>query len=206
VSPFVRTLRRRAQLIGVLAAVTAGLGVSAAYAYPPGKSLAVGAVRIASGDKKVATFSVTATNVQPGCTVSFRLEGGTRGSAQAGQDGTATIELSAPAKGGKAEITAKTVDCASRERAETDVRLNRAHLEGPEHCKRKKACEIRAEHYPPDSDVTFTAVRGATTIVRRARTDGAGRASVTFQFPDKYAWAIVGAVGGEAHTWWVQVD
>jgi hypothetical protein len=139
--------------------------------------------------------------------VTFNLEGGTSATVGAITAGTAgPVTLSAPAKGGEADIRVVTSECTAIEKTKVEVRLNRAHLEVPDHCERKKPCRIHAEHYPPNSDVTFTAVRGGSTMVQHGHTEGAGDADVAFQFPDRYAWAIVGAVSGEAHTWWVQVD
>jgi hypothetical protein len=157
------------------------------------------------------TYDVTLaiTQAQPGCKLKITADGPIVGgpTSVTPSGTTATVTLTLKAKGGD-HITKITVTstCKPKEKASTQVRLARGHLEGPSSCKRKESCRIEAENYPPNSTVVFTATRaGSAPIVITTTTDSKGKAAVNFKFPDSGAWAIVGASGGESHTWWVQV-
>jgi hypothetical protein len=196
---------------GVVALGGVWLANGPAEAYPPSTSMNVVAVSITPTppkDKYVVALEIT--NAPPNCTLKITVNDETVGTATTGPSATGVTVLTSvtlrPSRDKTSTIKVKSA-CKPKETATTKVRLARAHLEGPSECKRYKKCEIEAENYPPNQNVVFTATKEnvAQSIVRTRQTSGDGHAQVDFSFPESGAWAIVGASGGESHTWWVQV-
>ena len=202
-----QTVKQRiinAKSVGIAIALTAAIGGTAAYAYPPGTAMTISKPDRLPAPKHKATYRITVNNVQPGCLVEVSA-GNAKETGTAGSGGTVTVTLTFNANGGKRQIKARTVGCDPKETASRFLTVKEAHLEGPASVKRYESFTIKAEHYPPNLAVTFTATKNNRTVVRNATTDKYGQAYVSFWLPEKGAWAIVGAGNGEAHTWWVQV-
>jgi hypothetical protein len=208
VSLFVRTRLVGIAIAGVAALGATGLITGAAQAYPPGVKLTVMATNIQPVDK-TGEFNVTLQlgNAPPSCSLSIKVGGqavGTFVTDASGAAGAVTVKIK-PTGDHSATIQVKSA-CKPRERASTQVRLARAHLEGPAECKIGKSCVIEAEHYPYPCTVVFTATKwSAPTLTRSTSTNKGGKAFADFSFPQEGAWAIVGACQSESHTWWVQV-
>jgi hypothetical protein len=194
---------------GVVAVGGGWLASGAAQAYPPGTAISLSAISVTptpAKDKYVVVLGIG--HAQPGCLLKISVNGQTLATATADASNSAGATITLRPNDGDHITTIKVKSsCKPKESATTQVRLARAHLEGPDECKRNKSCTIEAENYPAHATVVFTATKGgvSTSIVRTATTDSKGKAHVEFSLPQEGAWAIVGVSGGESHTWWVQV-
>ena len=201
-------------VVGLVALGALALTATTADAYPPGTALTVAVASVGTGPGSNFTVQVVVSNAPPNCTLNFTVKDKpvgtfTTGSA-AGPGVGVTFSLPLvlkPSGDDTSTIKVKTV-CKPREQAKTKVLLRRAHLEVDDECRKDKRCEVKAEHYPPNVLVTFTATRsggGSPDIIRTKNANGNGDAKLDLTFPKEGTWTVVATSTGVSEFATIQV-
>jgi len=189
--------------LGLVAGVGIAVSGGAANAYPPGTALAVAATP--QPVKPKGTLTVTATNVKPGCYVTFVIDGKWRTVRANGTSVTSTI--SAPAKPRTYTLRAKTTSCKGYpEVAYTQVTVKAGNSDDHHtNCKIKakadgKKVEVWLSGYKPGTTVVVKVSRNGTTYSATTKTSSKGNAEVDIWVKDKGSYLVTATSDGKVLT------
>lgn len=184
---------RKIATAGVLAASGALLATSAVpvFAYPPGTALTV------SGPASVASatsFTATAANAEPGCSIDFSISGSSSSGTASGA-GAASATLSAPGNGGTYSVSAE--GCG--ESASTTISVSGPSVSGPSLVRKRARGKFVFTGLLPDirggrlnRKVRVYAIRGNIVRSKLVKAHRSGTVIFKFKFKKTGLWAIVG--------------
>lgn len=200
-----------AAVVASVSAAAIGVGgfLAPAFAYPPGKHLAVTASDPVS--TKPYSFSATVSQGLPGAkvkvTVYYGRGGGKFAAEQVGylgSDGKITVSFSLklddPDDYKVLRIRAVVLSDTNAERANTVVAVYSRGISAPKQAYVDEEFSATASGFPANKPITLTAVRGSQRVTVAGTTNAQGRFTGQFTLPKVGKWSIVATSGGKSAT------
>lgn len=179
--------------------LTAAGIVQPAIAYPPGTGLTV--TGSGSSATKPPSVIIDVAQGQPGCSVTVTATAGhvsAKATGVVGPAGTAHFALSMAGASGRAEITARTFNCASIERSSGSVYISMPRVHAPSKVKVEQPFIATATNFLPSTALTFVAKMGTRKVAVSTTTNANGFARAKISLPSKGTWVLVAAQSGKS--------